>query len=955
MPSKPDVDPGQWRRLSPILDAVLDLPIEQREAFLDQACAGDARLRAAAGRVLAAADRTGSLLDRPPEIPPAIMAVRRSDLPTMSVGSGDTGHEWPPESGSTRFMPGMIVASRYRMVSLLGRGGMGEVYRAYDLRLGSTVALKFLPPGMERGSPQLRRLVRELRAARRIAHPNVCRMWDVDEHEGAAFLTMEFVDGESLADLLKRMGRLPLEKAVDVARQVCAGLRATHEEGILHRDLKPGNVMIDGRGRVRIVDFGIARLAGESQGSEAVLGTPGYMSPEQLRGSDATTRSEIYVLGLLLYQLFTGRRPFEAGTLDELRRLQAEETPPRPRSLVERLDPAIDRVIMQCLARDPERRPSSVGAVAAALPGGDPLDAAIAAGETPSPELVSASGPRGNLSPRIVLVLGATASVLFAAGLATAGSTLLVRIVPFSKSAGALASEARETLVALGYTDREVDSASGVREWTTYIDWLRARDTGPGWWTAIAAPGSLGMYFDYRQSSRYLVPKAEGGSRLSRNPPDVLDPPLGPGDVLMFTDLRGRLRLLETIPAETDFSGREPVEPDWTPLFAAAGLSVSDFSPVPPTRVPATGFDMRAAWSGVLHDAGDIPVRLEAAAWRGRPVFFECVFPFSPHWSARGSERLRSNNNVQSPLWTIWLLICLVSGGLLALRSLRSGKADRRGASRLATVAFLARFVYWVLNGHHVPIFSREMGLLAIALGRSLAAAAVVWTLFVALEPSVRRQWPRGLPGWNRLLAGRILDPLVGRDILIGTVAGLVLMLVWDRIHVLLAHWLSLDSQFGPLPLEVGFFSPSPQILLGGRFVLGGLLSQALEAIYVTLALWVLLVTLGAIARKRSLTAIAFVIFWTALSPTAVEDGYGWIGLMTGLAGAVLMYGILQGFGVLAVTTGVFTYYLCGSFPFTTDPAAPYFGIGLAGMLVLAGLFSYGAFIALDRRPQPAT
>src|SRR5438270_12262257 len=188
-----------------------------------------------------------------------------------------------------RFAPGSIIASRYRLVALLGRGGMGEVYRAEDLTLQQPVALKFLPAGVAADAARLAQFHAELRLARQVSHKNVCRLYDLGDADGRRFLTMEYVDGEDLASLLRRIGRLPPDKAIDIARQLCAGIAAAHERGVIHRDLKPANVMIDGDGNVRITDFGIATAAGEID--VEVAGTPQYMAPELLAGKPASTRS----------------------------------------------------------------------------------------------------------------------------------------------------------------------------------------------------------------------------------------------------------------------------------------------------------------------------------------------------------------------------------------------------------------------------------------------------------------------------------------------------------------------------------------------------------------------------------------------------------------------------------------------------------------------------------------
>src|SRR5512135_2164461 len=195
------------------------------------------------------------------------------------------------------FAPGTVLADRYRIVALVGRGGMGEVYRADDLRLGQPVALKFLPPTLERDQTARDRLLAEVRSARTVSHPNVCRVYDIGEVDGRSFLTMEYIDGEDLASLLRRIGRLPAAKALEIARQLCAGLGAAHDKGVLHRDLKPANVMIDGRGQARITDFGLAVSPSAASVPADFAGTVNYMAPERFRGAPATVQSDLYALG----------------------------------------------------------------------------------------------------------------------------------------------------------------------------------------------------------------------------------------------------------------------------------------------------------------------------------------------------------------------------------------------------------------------------------------------------------------------------------------------------------------------------------------------------------------------------------------------------------------------------------------------------------------------------------
>src|SRR6516164_4740120 len=256
-----------------------------------------------------------------------------------------------------RFVPGTLLGGRYRILALLGRGGMGEVYRAMDLTLGQSVALKFLPEEATRNQNLLERFHGEVRIARLVSHPNVCRVYDIGEIEGMPFISMEYVDGEDLASLLLRIGRLPGDKAIETARKLCAGLAAAHDRGVIHRDLKPQNIMINKRGEVVIMDFGLAAIAGQLSGAEVSVGTPAYMAPEQLKGAEVTARSDVYALGLVLYELFTGKRPFDAKNVQQLIDMQESAHLTSMASVAADIDPAAEKVIRRCLDPDPAKRP----------------------------------------------------------------------------------------------------------------------------------------------------------------------------------------------------------------------------------------------------------------------------------------------------------------------------------------------------------------------------------------------------------------------------------------------------------------------------------------------------------------------------------------------------------------------------------------------------------------------
>ena len=240
--------------------------------------------------------------------------VGTDDATRLAPATSSSGSGWLSSSGEIdhgRLPPGTMLGGRYRIVGRLGQGGMGEVYRADDLKLGQPVALKFLPAEVDQDPARLMQLHNEVRMARQVSHPNVCRVYDIGEVEGHTFLSMEFVDGEELASLLRRIGRFPQTGRSEIARQICAGLAAAHERGVVHRDLKPANIMLDGAGSVADHRLRARRRRGTST---ARAGTPAYMAPEQLAGGTVTARSDIYALGLVLYELFTGKRALEAGT-----------------------------------------------------------------------------------------------------------------------------------------------------------------------------------------------------------------------------------------------------------------------------------------------------------------------------------------------------------------------------------------------------------------------------------------------------------------------------------------------------------------------------------------------------------------------------------------------------------------------------------------------------------------
>jgi len=531
-----------------------------------------------------------------------------------------------------RFVPGTLIAGRYRIIALLGKGGMGEVYRADDLSLEQQVALKFLPETAT-DEATLERFRNEVRIARRISHPNVCRVYDIGEAEHQIFLSMEYIDGEDLGSLLRRIGRISGDKAAEIARKICAGLAAAHTQGVLHRDLKPANIMLNADGEILITDFGLAGLATEI--SDIRSGTPAYMAPEQLTGREVTTRSDIYSLGLVLYELFTGKRAFEGKTYDEIIRDRHDRTPSRPSTLVKDLDPAAERAILHCLEPDPVARPNSPLAVAAALPGGDPLAAALAAGETPSPELVAAAGENIGLQARAavlwfsVAVLGVLAYYL----IAVQASGLDRLDMPYTPEV--LSQKARDVVQELGYNATPVDSAEWLGHHDDFLEFLDSHP--PNWEERLKGRPSI-VKFVRRESPENLIAlNVKDNSLLPGVVNDDDPPPTESGMVRIQLDSHGRLSQFDAVPPEKDTSAKSG-SPDWKQLFTLAGLEMSQFKEAEPNWNSLASSDARAAWTG-MWPGTSYPLRVEAASYRGKPVYFSLISEWTKPSRMVGSEQ----------------------------------------------------------------------------------------------------------------------------------------------------------------------------------------------------------------------------------------------------------------------------------------------------------------------------
>ena len=810
---------------------------------------------------------------------------------------------------------------------------MGEVYRADDLTLDQPVAMKFLQESLETEPARLAQLHNEVRLARQIAHKNVCRVYDVGDADGQPFLTMEYVDGEDLASLIRRIGRLPEDKGLELARQMCAGLSAAHERGVLHRDLKPANVMLDGNGEVRITDFGLAEASGSAEQMRA--GTPGYMAPEQLAGHPATIQSDLYALGLVLYEIFTGRRAFTAPTVAELMRQQqqVETAVTRPTALVKDMTPAIERTILRTLDPDPARRPRSALAVVAALPGGDPLAAALAAGETPSPEMVAAAGARSAVKHTHAIVgAGATlALVTIAAVLSPQRVTLSHASI--GKSPDVLIDRAHQVLSRLEYESRVVAShwefivdADLVRYSLENPDRTRQQNL------FVERPG--GLLFFLRTSPRALVPLNPVGNITAADPPFEIS-----GMTALTLDPNGQLVSFFAVPPQKEGRVENVPATDWHTMFDFAGLDMSRFHAVTPEWLPRGQADARVAWEGTIANPLR-SLRVEAAAWHGRPIYFQTIWPWTR--PTRMEESTESAGvrymNIVAEIATMGLL----AGALfLARKNVRAGRGDSKGAQRLALAAIFAQLIAWAFNDPHVGNAGQEVNRFLQTLGESLFAGGVLYVMHLAVEPAMRRHWPNSLLGWTRLLRGEIVDARVGQNALFGIGAGaLITLLIFAKGPL---------NHAAGVPYPIASFG-NTRYFEGLHYVIGFLFSLFVFQTVFN-AMWFILTIVGLkrLFKRMWVVGLAATVVFTFLAARDLfvdAPGVLWINFTIAfiVVGIITMLAIRV--GLLATVMAFCSTFVLTATPWSFDASAWYFQESALAFLVIAGLTAFAAYAA---------
>ncbi len=892
----------------------------------------DSRLCPYCGRAVASVKGTA----RPTDLGETVDAA--TDATVTTPGASATTR-LPSRSDSDvhgRFLPGTALTDRYRIVGLLGKGGMGEVYRADDLELNQSVALKFLPSHFAQDAARLQRFRTEVRTARQVSHPNVCRVYDIATYGDDVFLSMEYIDGEDLSSVLRRMGRPSEEKAVEWARQICMGLAASHENRVLHRDLKPANVMIDGRGRARLTDFGLAGVEEEFAGRKDHAGTPAYMAPEQLIDGATTVKSDIYSLGLVLYELFTGKRLFEAESLDELLQVRRSDALATPSSVSGQIDPAIELAILRCLERDPSHRPKSASEVLAALPGGDPLQAALAAGETPSPQMVANAGYSGALRPKAAIACLVAFLALVVASVPL--SRLAWHYVPLEKPPTVLAENARRIIERLGYQADPVDRAFGFTQSANEItSYLKKKDLVEDRWSLLRSLRPPAIQFWYRQSPRTLDPVATL-HRIS-----ITDPPMTvTGMITVLLDPHGRLDRLHVVPPQR--VGQSTTAPtdtptDWGALFEAAELPIATFTAVTPEWLPPDYCDEQRAWTGAYPEHPDIPIRIEAAAYGGLPTYFRIIGP----WSTAGRETVATSEAppVIRVLVPSMFLIFVTVATLMARRNMRLQRVDRVGANRFALTVMIAGSIAFILTTDHSSNMQFELNRIFVDIALALFAAGLSWLTYLALEPHVRRHWPETLISWTKILTGKFRDPRIGRDILAGGIVGL-------SEHLVFEGGLTIREQIFDNPVGFNNFD-AYHTFLGGRYLLGELMLPLVFTYPMVMLMLLFLFRL--VLRRNWLAAGAAITFITTMSSLANWQAdalsVSLLIVFVNLIASTMTIFLLVRYGLFASIICVFVHQIYHRFPITLDSSEWYFNLGLVPLAVLTVLAFYGFHTAL--------
>lgn len=918
------LNPDQHAKAKRIFLAACAVPPQERDELVGRLCAGDSALRAEVDRLLSHHHTEEGTLGISAFIP------RRSPIE-------GTDAEAPVEiNGIRQLSPGVVVSDRYRIIERLGEGGMGVVFRADDLQLGQVVALKFIHPDIA-SHPTLRsRFESEVKLSREISHPNIARVHDIGEFMGAPFITMEFVDGEDIGSLIRRAGRVSNDRALEIARQLFAGLSAAHINGIIHRDLKPANVMVDSGGEVKIMDFGLAALRGTVSHEEIKAGTPRYMAPEQLEGVAVDELSDIYSAGLVLYELATGQRPNATPTNVTTQRDSHSSQVVSPSRLASDIDPNFEDVIIACLQANPARRPQSALAAAAALPGSNMIAAAISAGRVPSRDLLAASSTQQLTDLR--MVRGITALTAFIA-LVAFGFGLDMH--PFStggpmRSPDAIKDRAQRIL---GAANQSVDD---TRLHFSFVDGGSLSQSDE-----VFQNAKNGLDFRISSDSAVVarvsdrVPASQSVhsdllSIITPSPRPVARE-LGPTfENKIFFDSAGRLLSMRWQSISSSILDANN-EPDVPSLFDTAGLRLQNFVTCEPIGNPLVQFDRQIAFRCAQNEReASTPDRVEIAFNGPRVVSFAAIYQTEVN---RPVEAEPSSRAVFLRLARTILLVVLIIVAIPIAWRRTGGQGDVRGALRLATGIFAISMLSELLGmtgGSSPVLFLEELAVRTLV---ALSSAALLALFYFALEASLRRSQPHTLAGWCRVLNGRINDRVVARDVLVGCLIGVF----WAALAFFDRRSITGDFFLGST-LGINW-----NYLVSIRHGIVGVIEIVRLSFYTSMSFLLIVVISIRIApsNKRLSTLIAFMIGCIFVAPFTA-NAY-WALTISAIGGVgVALYALLR-WGLVTLVVAIAVNKLLVTFPLTLTSNLWYFDFTLLVGLLILGLIAWAHYYATLR------
>ncbi len=916
--------PQRHQQVKRLFLAASELSASEAAAFLQTACGEDVALRKEVDELLQH-HRPTTFLGEPSESTAGLL-IAREDLAALSRPA-DT------------LTAGTIVAERYRIVSLLGRGGMGEVYRADDLELEQTVALKFLPARLKTQLAAWEALRNEVRLARQITHTHVVRIHDLTITDEQILISMEYVAGEDLSTLLKRVGRLPREKLLSVARELAEGLAAAHRVGILHRDLKPSNIMLDGQGHVRILDFGIASVTSDAQQTQRPAGTPGYIAPELLAGQPPSPQSDLYAYGLVVYAAATGA----TDATPTLPATGALSLPPE--ALEEETDDELQLIVAQCLQADPRARPASSEEIVARLARRDPLTEALAAGRVPSPEVVAAAHaiklPRWQVHGLLAAGL-----LLLMLVLGMADRTLFLPRCGLVKSPAVLAETSRRMLGQLGHVTEDEPQLSGIVLDDEAYDYLRASSEPQQMWDDVHT-GRWPMAFYWFRSGDPRLPR---GAPLGEPIQDRL-PPLGPDAAAVRLDGHGRLLTYATNLESTAELPPGGQQVDWDLLFALAQVKREAFVEQIDARGSLAGGDSFVTWRGP-HPADEREVLvIHGAKLDERVVLFDLRQP----WERAGSPLAEHPANhwavqVVAIRTSVWIATFL--GGLwLAWLHTARGDGDTKGARRLALfVGFLVAFE-WLVGAQHTFDIAEELTAVFAQLMFVIFAAATAGVLYLSVEPIARRYWPRTLTGWTRMLQGRWRDQIVGKEVLLGAVVGLVwvVLVQLDTLIPVWCGWLPARLKLPELGFDLAdYFAIEYKVQVIVRAAIAALGSGLL---------WMFTLLLFQMRVKNVWISMTLFVIATTLvftTPSRLDSAVPGLTLAIVFACVALL---ATRVGLLSLVTARFVMVACLNSPLTLDGRAWFATTGWATTGAIGAVLLLGWWTANrdNRHPISAT